>query len=100
MNNEEKLGKYQQVHKSWPKCANCGGEHLSSNVNFPKNPKNRPTEKLVPAPAPPMNFWTKRAEEKKAADQAKRTEHKDDQKAKEEKKTTDTRGIMMEANDN
>ncbi|GJQ77478.1 hypothetical protein Trydic_g23129 [Trypoxylus dichotomus] len=43
-----------------PKCANCGGEHLSTCIKCPKNPNNpNLPQKLVPAPLPKINPWNK-----------------------------------------
>lgn len=47
-----------------PKCANCGGEHLSIYLGCPKNPNNPDTlKKTIPAPPPKINAWDKRREE-------------------------------------
>lgn len=51
-----------------PKCANCGGEHLSTHLKCPKNPNNpanNPKPKLTAAPSPKENPWFKKREEKK-----------------------------------
>ncbi|GJQ88069.1 hypothetical protein Trydic_g18196, partial [Trypoxylus dichotomus] len=40
-----------------PKCANCGGEHLST---YPENPNNAVGKKFIDAPLPKNNPWNKK----------------------------------------
>lgn len=53
-----------------PKCANCGGEHLSTSIKCtknPNNPSNRPIQaKNKPAQIPQENPWKKQTEAKKS----------------------------------
>ncbi|GJQ67519.1 hypothetical protein Trydic_g8332 [Trypoxylus dichotomus] len=43
-----------------PKCANCGGEHLSTYLKCPENPNNAVGKKYIDAPLPKNNPWTKK----------------------------------------
>ncbi|GJQ68732.1 hypothetical protein Trydic_g17265 [Trypoxylus dichotomus] len=43
-----------------PKCANCGGEHLSTYLKCPENPNNAVGKKYINAPLPKNNPWTKK----------------------------------------
>lgn len=49
-----------------PKCANCGGEHLSTWMRCPRNPNNPDKPKYVDAPLPKENPWEARREQKEA----------------------------------
>ncbi|GJQ83116.1 hypothetical protein Trydic_g12038 [Trypoxylus dichotomus] len=43
-----------------PKCANCGGEHLSTYLKCPENPNNAVGKKYIDAPLPKNNPWTRK----------------------------------------
>lgn len=45
------------------KCANCGGEHVSTSLKCPNNPNNPSTKKYIEAPLPKDNPWTRRRED-------------------------------------
>ncbi|GJQ86055.1 hypothetical protein Trydic_g22060 [Trypoxylus dichotomus] len=43
-----------------PKCANCGGEHLSTYLKCPENPNNAVGKKFIDAPLPKNNPWNRK----------------------------------------
>lgn len=45
------------------KCANCGGEHISSSLKYPNNRNNPSTKKYIGASLPKESPWTKRRED-------------------------------------
>ncbi|GJQ70170.1 hypothetical protein Trydic_g9515 [Trypoxylus dichotomus] len=50
----------QKPRTTPPKCANCGGEHLSTYLKCPENPNNAAGKKYIDAPLPKNSPWTKK----------------------------------------
>ncbi|GJQ66662.1 hypothetical protein Trydic_g3749 [Trypoxylus dichotomus] len=78
-----------------PKCANCGGEHLSTYLKCPENPNNAIGKKYIDAPLPKNNPWNKKKDNGPSNTQPPKEEPKKTTNSKTEDKLALILGRML-----
>ncbi|GJQ65105.1 hypothetical protein Trydic_g3648 [Trypoxylus dichotomus] len=86
---------YEKPRTTPPKCANCGGEHLSTYLKCPENTNNAVGKKYIDAPLPKNNPWTKKKDNGPSNTQLPKEEPKKTTNSKTEDKLALILGRML-----